>query len=186
MQYDADYQNEQAVSSVFRAHLDEVAAIIQAHFKGQTLIEVGCGKGYFLEHLLTQGFAITGLDPTYEGDSPHVIKEYFTPEIGLSADGIVLRHVLEHVRDPVGFLRHIRDSNGGAGRIYIEVPSRVRQLNAQVIDSYEPGFKNVDYKRGNCCGWTGFFRFNAAKTWLWMSASLEMPVIGFPSRESRI
>jgi threonine dehydrogenase-like Zn-dependent dehydrogenase len=34
----------------------------------------------------------------------------------------VLRHVLEHVRDPVGFLRHIRDSNGGAGRIYIEVP----------------------------------------------------------------
>jgi SAM-dependent methyltransferase len=122
MQYDADYQNEQAVSSVFRAHLDEVAAIIQDHFQDQTLIEVGCGKGYFLEHLLARGFAITGLDPTYEGDSPHVIKQYFTPQIGLSADGIVLRHVLEHVRDPVGFLRHIRDSNGGAGRIYIEVP----------------------------------------------------------------
>ncbi len=122
MQYDADYQNEQAVSSVFRAHLDEIAAIIQAHFQGQTLIEVGCGKGYFLEHLLARGFAITGLDPTYEGDSPHVIKQYFTPQIGLSADGIVLRHVLEHVRDPVGFLRHIRDSNGGTGRIYIEVP----------------------------------------------------------------
>jgi threonine dehydrogenase-like Zn-dependent dehydrogenase len=30
--------------------------------------------------------------------------------------------VLEHVRDPVEFLRHIRDANGGAGRIYIEVP----------------------------------------------------------------
>lgn len=122
MQYDADYQNEQAVSSVFRAHLDEVAAIIQTHFQDRTLIEVGCGKGYFLEHLLARGFAITGLDPTYEGDSPHVIKQYFTPQIGLSADGIVLRHVLEHVRDPVGFLRHIRDSNSGAGRVYIEVP----------------------------------------------------------------
>jgi len=122
MQYDADYQNEQAVSSVFRTHLDEVAAIIQTHFADQTLIEVGCGKGYFLEHLLARGFAITGLDPSYEGDSPHVIKQYFTPQIGLSANGIMLRHVLEHVSDPVEFLRHIRDSNGGAGRIYIEVP----------------------------------------------------------------
>ncbi len=122
MQYDADYQNEQAVSSVFRAHLEEVSAIIQKHFKGQSLIEVGCGKGYFLEHLHAQGFQITGLDPTYEGDSPNVIKSYFTPGIGLRADGIILRHVLEHVRDPVEFLRNIRDANGGEGRIYIEVP----------------------------------------------------------------
>lgn len=122
MQYDADYQNEQAVSSVFRSHLDEVSAIIRQHFSGRSLIEVGCGKGYFLEHLHAQGFHITGLDPTYEGDNPHIIKEYFTPEIGLSADGIVLRHVLEHVRNPVEFLRHIRDANGGSGRIYLEVP----------------------------------------------------------------
>jgi hypothetical protein len=30
--------------------------------------------------------------------------------------------------------------------------SRVRQLSAQVIDCYEPEFKNVYYKRENCCG----------------------------------
>jgi SAM-dependent methyltransferase len=122
MQYDADYQNEQAVSSAFRAHLDEVSAIIQRHFQDQSLIEVGCGKGYFLEHLHARGFRITGLDPTYEGDSTSVIKSLFTPETGLSADGIILRHVLEHVRDPVEFLRNIRDANGGEGRVYIEVP----------------------------------------------------------------
>jgi len=51
-----------------------------------------------------------------------VIKEYFSPEIGLRADGVILRHVLEHVQDPVGFLANIRESNGGAGKIYIEVP----------------------------------------------------------------
>lgn len=122
MQYDADYQNEQAVSSVFRSHLEEVSGIVARHFHGQELIEVGCGKGYFLEHLDRQGFRVTGLDPTYEGNSPNVVKAYFTPEIGLSADGIILRHVLEHVQNPVDFLRHIRDSNGGKGRIYIEVP----------------------------------------------------------------
>lgn len=122
MQYDADYQNEQAVSSVFREHLHEVSSIISKHFHNQTLIEVGCGKGYFLEHLSALGFKITGLDPTYEESSPNVIKAYFTPEIGLSADGIILRHVLEHVQNPVDFLKHIADSNGGAGRVYIEVP----------------------------------------------------------------
>jgi hypothetical protein len=30
--------------------------------------------------------------------------------------------------------------------------ARVRQLNAQVIDCYEPGFKNVYYNRESCCG----------------------------------
>lgn len=122
MQYDSDYQNEQAVSSVFRAHLNEVSGIIREQFHGQTLIEVGCGKGYFLEHLNALGFKITGLDPTYEGSSPNVIKAYFTPEIGLSADGIILRHVLEHVQNPVDFLKYIAGSNGGTGKIYIEVP----------------------------------------------------------------
>ena len=122
MRYDSDYQNEQGHSGAFRTHLAQVAQIIQGHFRGQTLIEVGCGKGAFLEQLQGLGFQITGLDPTYEGDNPAVIREYFTPSTGLRADGLILRHVLEHVRDPVHFLAQLRDANGGAGKIYIEVP----------------------------------------------------------------
>lgn len=122
MQYDADYQNEQAVSAVFQRHLEDVSRMIRRHFDSLALIEVGCGKGYFLERLQRDGFDVTGLDPTYEGSNPSVIREYFSPELGLRADGIILRHVLEHVRDPVTFLSSIRDSNGGTGKIYIEVP----------------------------------------------------------------
>jgi hypothetical protein len=122
MVYDADYQNEQGHSGVFRDHLDAVSQLVTRHFSGQTLIEVGCGKAHFLEQLQGLGFAITGLDPTYEGDNPAVIREYFTPATGLRADGLILRHVLEHVRDPVGFLGQLRDANGGSGKIYIEVP----------------------------------------------------------------
>ena len=122
MVYDANYQNEQGHSGVFRQHLETVAGIVQRHFGGQSLIEVGCGKGYFLEQLQTMGFRITGLDPTYEGSNLAVMREYFTPSTGLRADGVVLRHVLEHVQDPVAFLTQLRDANGGHGRIYIEVP----------------------------------------------------------------
>jgi hypothetical protein len=122
MEYNADYQNEQAFSSVFRTHLEKVSKIILKHFSDQTLIEVGCGKGYFLEYLHAQGFQITGFDPTYEGTNPNVVRATFVPGIGIKADGIILRHVLEHIQNPVGFLNQIREANGGRGKIYIEVP----------------------------------------------------------------
>jgi len=122
MVYDADYQNEQAVSTVFKQHLLNVSKIVQKHFHGNSLIEVGCGKGHFLEQLKNIGFDVVGLDPTYEGTNSSVIKKYFTPEIGLKADGIILRHVLEHVQDPVKFLFNLLAANGGKGKIYIEVP----------------------------------------------------------------
>lgn len=122
MQYDADYQNEQACSGIFKNHLNNVASVIKRHLVGCSLIEVGCGKGHFLEHLQSEGFAITGVDPTYEGDNPKIIKEYFSPKLGLSADGIVLRHVLEHVPNPLEFLSTLREANAGRGKIYIEVP----------------------------------------------------------------
>ena len=120
--YDADYQNEQGLSAAFSRHLDAVLGVMQRHFAGATLIEVGCGKGLFLEHLLANGFDVTGLDPTYEGSNPRVLRRFFTPELALRADGLVLRHGLEHLGDPLAFLAGLREANGGAGRIYIEVP----------------------------------------------------------------
>jgi SAM-dependent methyltransferase len=122
MAYDANYQNEQAVSAVFREHLSAVAATVERNFRGFSLIEVGCGKGHFLEQLQARGFAVTGVDPIYEGSNSSVIRDYFSPSLGLRADGIILRHVLEHVQGPVEFLARIRDANGGRGKIYIEVP----------------------------------------------------------------
>lgn len=122
MKYDSDYQNEQAFSGVFRGHLDEVTTIVQRYFCNRTIIEVGCGKGHFIEHLLSLGFSITGLDPAYEGNNPNIIKASFDPSLGLAADGIILRHVLEHVSDPLAFLTSIYNTNGGKGKVYIEVP----------------------------------------------------------------
>jgi hypothetical protein len=95
---------------------------MRRRFGGRSLLEVGCGKGLFLERLLGAGFDVTGLDPTYEGSNPRVIRQFFTPAVGIRAEGIVLRHVLEHVPDPVAFLAGLREANGGRGTIYIEVP----------------------------------------------------------------
>lgn len=122
MVYDAHYQNEQALSRLFREHLESVSSIIDKHIGRDSLVEVGCGKGFFLEMLLSKGFDITGFDPTYEGNNPKVMKHYFEAGVGIKANGLVLRHVLEHIQDPFNFLAQLKEANGGSGKIYIEVP----------------------------------------------------------------
>jgi len=122
MVYDAHYQNEQATSALFQAHLEVVSDLIQTTMGREALVEVGCGKGYFLELLLKRGVDIVGFDPTYEGDNPLVRREYFGPDLGMSGKGLILRHVLEHISDPVAFLRQLADANGNQGLVYIEVP----------------------------------------------------------------
>ena len=119
--YDANYQNEQGVSSVFLQHLGVVADKVIASMGRQNLVEVGCGKGLFLEILAARGVGITGFDPAYEGNNERITRRYFGEDLGLKADGLILRHVLEHIPDPVDFLCKLRDANGG-GKIYIEVP----------------------------------------------------------------
>jgi len=121
VEYDDNYQNEQGLSAAFRDHLEHVAGLVTEHCSGK-MIEVGCGKGTFLKMLASNGSKITGYDPTYEGSNPAIVKEYFREGIHRRASMLIVRHVLEHIPDPVSFLGRLRDANGGKGRIYIEVP----------------------------------------------------------------
>ena len=122
MRYDRHYQNEQAVSAVFKRHLEQVTAIIERYLGCRDIVEVGCGKGYFLERLLSAGIDARGFDPAYEGDNPRIDRCPFDPAVGLTGKGLVLRHVLEHIQSPFDFLAQLRVANGGNGLIYIEVP----------------------------------------------------------------
>lgn len=122
LQYDDSYQNEQGHSAVFRSHLDEVMGVLARHFRGARVLEIGCGKGDFVDSLRREGYDACGLDPAYEGDSPHIVKAPFAPGLGLTGDAIVMRHVLEHISAPQDFLATVREANGDRGLIYIEVP----------------------------------------------------------------
>jgi len=122
MNYDSNYQNEQGFSEVFKQHLNEVLGIVKNYFSEFSLIEVGCGKGVFLEILKSNGFNVLGCDPAYEGDNPLILKEYFSPQSNIKVDGIILRHTLEHIINPYEFLLSLKETNGSRGLIYIEVP----------------------------------------------------------------
>lgn len=122
MVYDTHYQNEQALSSLFQIHLESVAEIVRRTIGQHKLVEVGCGKGYFLEMLSERGFGINGFDPTYEGTNPRIARHYFESKNGTIAKGLILRHVLEHIQNPYNFLTRLKENNAGGGLIYIEVP----------------------------------------------------------------
>lgn len=49
-------------------------------------------------------------------------KVYFSSDLNIKGRGLILRHVLEHVEDPVSFLFELAAANGNEGLIYIEVP----------------------------------------------------------------
>jgi Methyltransferase domain/C-methyltransferase C-terminal domain len=122
LDYDESYQNEQGLSSAFKGHLTEVLATIDRHFRAARILEIGCGKGAFLDQMRSDGHDAWGVDPAYEGDAPYIVKAAFEPGLGMRGDAIVMRHVLEHIPQPLDFLDTVRRANDSQGMIYIEVP----------------------------------------------------------------
>jgi 2-polyprenyl-3-methyl-5-hydroxy-6-metoxy-1,4-benzoquinol methylase len=123
--YDLHYQNEQSNSEYFREHLNNVIKIMDSNntINGK-VVEIGCGKGYFMNMLLEKNVDISGFDPTYEGDSPKVIKDFFSEKYSdIAADFIILRHTLEHIPTPFDFIKKIASVNNYKGKLYIEVPT---------------------------------------------------------------
>jgi hypothetical protein len=72
---------------------------------------------------LQEGVEAYGFDPVCIGENPRIYKRYFSKDIlGKEAKGLILRHVLSQVQNPIEFLFQLQEANGGKGRIYIEVP----------------------------------------------------------------
>ena len=145
LNYDENYDNEQSNSRIFQSHLSNVYGILKTFIQGKKVIEVGCGKGQFLNLISNKGHEIYGCDPTYVGSDYRIIKEFFSKELGLQGDLIILRHVLEHIQDPVVFLLQIAAANNNQGLIYIEVPDFNWILENDVY--FDVFYEHVNYFR---------------------------------------
>ncbi|HEY0013297.1 MAG TPA: class I SAM-dependent methyltransferase [Allosphingosinicella sp.] len=147
--YDADYENDQTLSPAYRRHLEGVADVAESMLGGRggiTALEVGLGQGQFLAVLAGRlGERIErliGFDPAFRPSSPlppraHVERTLFSEatraKLEAAPDLVVTRHVIEHVADPVAFLRSIRAACAEGVPIVVETPNLEWILRGAVV-----------------------------------------------------
>lgn len=135
--YAGDYQSADArkfSSRVERARRFFARAlvrrIVRRAGRGGRALDVGCGDGKLLTALIAQGYEGTGteLNPRIGETAP----KGATIVVGTLEDAhlpahsqrvVVMRHVLEHVRDPRGTVRELRRVIADDGCLVIGVPN---------------------------------------------------------------
>lgn len=81
-------------------------------------LEIGPDNGAFLDLLRLAVAGEFSFDEMNEGAAARLAAKGYTPPSG-RYDTVTLRHVFEHIVDPVAFLRSLKDR---AERIFVEVP----------------------------------------------------------------
>ncbi len=135
------YEESQAFSGRFREFQAEIVdQLISDHdLAGSTILEIGCGKGGFLETLCRQaGARGIGIDPAatndrLEGEADiHLLKEFFDDNhTHLTGKLICCRHTLEHIQGVGNFVELMRRSAVGTPEavVFVEVPDTERILD---------------------------------------------------------
>lgn len=135
--YSSRYEDSQAYSTTFVTYATGLARqwVDDWSLGGRTVVEIGAGRGDFSRMLADAGAGrVIAMDPTIDlgrfGSSDQQVEpliQAFRTAADLPAcDAVVMRHVLEHVNDPVGLLTSLRD----ALRPYPEVPVLVEVPDA--------------------------------------------------------
>ncbi len=138
------YEDQQGFSKTFMEYLTGISneLIEKYNLKGKTTMEIGCGKGDFINLLteLNEGKGI-GIDPAYEEGrqtNPDLsfYKEFYSEKHGeLKASMISCRHTLEHIHGTYEFLKLIRKSldNSPDTVVFFEIPQISRILDIQAF-----------------------------------------------------
>jgi SAM-dependent methyltransferase len=131
--YSPGYENSQDHSDAFNAYLDALATDLTTRHRlaEKTVVEIGCGRGRFLERLSAKaGCSGVGFDPTFDssraaGNGRVTFIQGMYDSAAPEAFGHVVfaRHVIEHVSDPQRLMDDIGRAVGSAGEmIWFETP----------------------------------------------------------------
>lgn len=132
------------------------------------VLEIGCHDGYLLHRLAAAGHTVSGVEPSpfaevaRERYGLSVEQAFFTPGMiaGGSLDAVVMRHVAEHVEEPLALVRAAADALVPGGLLYIEVPNSLWSVE----ESFFPEF-HVDH--------VSYFT-RASLVWMLREAGLEV------------
>ncbi len=153
--YDEAYENDQAYSQAFAAHVEARARAVVQSISGDgpiDILEIGCGQAKFIAEMAQQAGArlrsAEGFDPAWRGEDGggppgvRIHKGYFTHAAASTLShqpiAVVSRHTIEHVPQPLTFLQSIRDAlgPGSCAKIFIETPCIAWILEKQAMQDF--------------------------------------------------
>lgn len=131
--YDAGEPDDRVVASRLRK-AEYWHNFIAPHVRpSDKVLDIGCETGSLLYLLHTRtGCEVAGIEPTTSYAEYGVnrrglnILNGMFPDVALphpSYDVVIICHVLEHMSDPVGRLRDVRQILSPGGRLFVSVPS---------------------------------------------------------------
>ncbi len=105
---------------------------VQSDHPQGRLLDVGCGRGFFLKHALDAGFEVEGIELSHS--AAKYASEHFDVEVHVTNleherslnkqyEVITMWHVLEHFYQPVHVLQQVWNLLAPGGTLFVEVPN---------------------------------------------------------------
>ncbi|MCA9556495.1 MAG: class I SAM-dependent methyltransferase, partial [Myxococcales bacterium] len=149
------YAHEYTEEEVAHRYMEAAEALHLAPEGGRTLLDVGCGEGFFLDHFQRQGWEVRGVDYTDEGLMNHfpglrerlVLADFYGYLEAAAARGerydlVTCNNVLEHVIEPVELVRLLKGVVTPQGVCRIVVPNDGSWLQHEVV---RRGYAEADF-----------------------------------------
>jgi len=103
--------------------------IVEGHANGRRLLDVGSAHGHFMEHARRHGWNVTGVEPQDDARTlaksrfPHEVHQNLSTVADASYDAATVWHVIEHIANPIEFLKSINAKLSANGIIAIATPN---------------------------------------------------------------
>lgn len=113
-------------------------------FRGKVVCDIGCGRGFFMDLVKGMSKETIGIEPAKLLRNSLVKKgykvfPYLTDALSSYRNGIDLAFsfsVIEHIEDPVGFLKDIKGLLRNRGKIFLSTPNSNDLLLELLPDTY--------------------------------------------------
>ena len=127
----SDYTKDQVYSQLTKQSYIKVLGLLKAYGSGQTILDVGCGNGSFVDIAMENGYKVRGIDLSQSAiniglkfNLPVENMDFLSSEIrNASFDVITMFEVIEHLPEPVKFLKKAELVVRPNGIVYLTTPN---------------------------------------------------------------